>query len=226
MYSLILLSGGTGDRMRKKTPKQYLLLGGKPIIIHSLEKISEVAEIGEVVIVCRAGYEDYIKQLIEQYRIAGNFKFAQAGDSRQESVYNGLNLISNSSVIIHEAARPLVTCEDFKMLIENQNDNVIYGYPLNFTVAKAREKFEGILNRNEIINVQLPQKFDTDLIKRAHEWAKNGGKRFTDDSSLVYAYSGAEIEVIKGSSINIKITEPADLLIGEVLYKEYILGRR
>jgi len=224
MYSVVLLSGGKGRRMMKSVPKQYLLLAGKPIIMHSLERFDRCEQIDEIVIVCEEEFRSSLQLMLEQYNIETPVKYAPAGETRQASVYNGLKAVSGERVIIHEAARPFVTSDDIHRLIDEEEDNVMLGYPIAFTVLRGHEHVEGLLDRSELVNVQLPQKFITKTILEAHEKACAEGKQFTEDASMVHHYGIAPVKIIKGSEYNLKITESVDLLIGEIIYKECIVG--
>ena len=226
MVSLILLSGGKGTRMRKDLPKQYLLLAGKPIIMHSLERVGKIKKIDEIIIVCAEEYISYLQELIKKYNVKVNVKFALAGQTRQESVYNGLKCVSNSSVLIHESARPFVLKEEFEKLIEDESENITYGYSIPYTVAKGKDYFLDTLKREELVNIQLPQKFNTKTLIMAHEQAIKDEALFTEDASMLHKYSKDEIKILEGTSFNLKITEPIDLLIGELIYKEYIIRRK
>lgn len=226
MYSVVLLSGGKGSRMQETTPKQYLLLGGKPMIMHSLERVDQLSEVDEIILVCDLSYVDYLTQMINEYNITTKVVFATAGSTRQESVYNGLQKVSNKDVIIHEAARPFVKQEDFQKLIDAEGENVIFGYAIPFTVLKGHEVVEDLLNRSDLINVQLPQKFKMNDLMAAYQLAIRDGKIYTEDASLLFASGNKNIKIIKGTNYNIKITEPIDLLLGEIIYKNYILNRK
>lgn len=225
MTSLILLAGGKGTRMYQQTPKQYLLLAGKPVIVHSLERIEQIEEISDVIIVCSKEYINLLKEYISSYGLKKNIIFTDAGNTRQESVYNGLKLVKTKSVIIHEAARPFVKKNEFEKLINHEEENITFGIDIPFTVLKANEYVQEILIRKELINVQLPQKFNTNSLLLAHKMAINDQLLFTEDASLLHHYELGHVKVLKGSTYNLKITEPIDLLIGEIIYKEYILGR-
>jgi len=226
MFSAILLSGGRGKRMKKDMPKQYLLLAGKPIIMHSLERLDKLSEINEIIVVCEEEFKSSIQLMLKQYNIETNVIFAHAGTTRQESVYNGLKYVNNDKVIIHEAARPFATLNDFKRLIESESPNATLGYSIPYTVVKGSNIITDLLDRDELINVQLPQKFDTNVIRKVHENARVEKKLFTEDAGMVFHYTGLQVQVVNGSSFNIKITEAVDLLIGEIIYNEYIACRK
>lgn len=227
MYTLILLSGGSGSRMKKDMPKQYLLLAGKPVIMHTLERVDKIQEIEEIVIVCENQYVSNIQKMIEQYNIKKSIIFAMAGKTRQASVKSGLEKVHTENVILHEAARPFVSEEDFRTLIMDERENAIYGAPIPFTVLKGNDVVEGILNRSELVNVQLPQKFNTSSLKQAHELAEKDNMNFTEDASLLYYYYPEEkIGIHEGMDYNVKLTTPMDLILGEMIYKEYFARRK
>lgn len=227
MYTLVLLSGGRGTRMKKDIPKQYLLLAGKPVIMHILERIDKIKEITEVVIVCTDEYVSSIKMMLAQYNIAVSVKFARAGDTRQASVKSGLEFVTTDKVILHEAARPFVSEKDFIKLIEEPCENAMYGVTIPFTVIRGHETVEGILDRSELVNVQLPQKFDTEILREAHNRAAQEKKPFTEDAGLVhYYYPDIKIKICEGMDYNIKLTTSMDLITGEMIYKEYFARRK
>lgn len=227
MNSLVLLSGGIGTRMHNNIPKQYMLLAGKPIIMHTLERMDEIKNLKEVIIVCDKSYISNISFMIEQYNVKTPIRFAEAGKTRQESVLSGLKMVTTDNVIIHEAARPFVKVEDFNELIDIPETNAIYGAPIPFTVIRGGNYVEGLLNRSELVNVQLPQKFETKLLLDSHIKAAEEKMIFTEDASLVYYYyPSVKIRIIEGKEYDIKITTPTDLITGEQIYKEYFSGRR
>lgn len=226
MYTLLLLAGGKGTRMKNEIPKQFLLLAGKPIIMHTLERIEKVKGIEEIVIVCEEQYIEKIEEYKKDYRLKKKILYASAGKTRQESVYNGLKLIKENNIIIHEAARPFVNKSEFEAIINCEEDNVTYTYPIPYTVLKMQDEFiNGVLNREELVNIQLPQKFETKTLIEAHEKAIEEGKLFTEDASLVYNYTNKKIKTLKGSQYNLKITEPLDLILGEIIYKENLVRK-
>ena len=226
-YTFVLLSGGVGSRMHNSIPKQYMLLAGKPVIMHILEKIDSIDEICKIVIVCAEEYRASISMMIEQYGIKKTVVYADAGKTRQASVLSGLYKADSESVIIHEAARPFVTTDDYKRLINEESENAIMGIDIPFTVLKGHEYIEGLLTRSELVNVELPQKFNTKLLLDAHQRAEKEGLLFTEDASLLYYYrSDIKIRIVKGQDYNLKITTRMDMLTGEIIYDEIFMRRR
>ena len=128
------------------------------------------------------------------------------------------------SVVIHEAVRPLVTTEEFRSLITSPDENVMYGIPISFTVLRGHDYVEGLLDRHELVNVQLPQKFDRAKLLAAHEAARADGSSFTEDASLFVAKTTERVRILPGSERNVKITVPADIVMAEALYADF-LGR-
>ena len=219
MYTLVLLAGGKGTRMKKTLPKQYLLLAGKPIIMHTIERIEKIKEIKEIIIVCEEQYISKIEEYKKNYMITKKIRYAKAGKTRQESVHNGLELVETDSVIIHEAARPFVHKSEFEKLINCDEKNATYTYPIQFTVLKSKDnKISELLDRSELVNIQLPQKFETKSLLEAHRKAKEENRFFTEDANK-------EIQTITGTQYNLKITESLDLVIGEILYKENLIRK-
>lgn len=226
-YTLILLSGGVGSRMQNSIPKQYMLIAGKPMIMHVLERIDYIDEIKKIIIVCADEYQSSINLMLEQYGVRKLVKYAKAGKTRQESVLSGLRYVETDNVIIHEAARPFVAIEDYRELINEPCENAIIGTDIPFTVIKGHENVEGLLTRSDLVNVQLPQKFNTKRILSAHLKAQEDNKTFTEDASLLYCYNpDITIKIVKGKDYNIKITTRMDMLTGEIIYDEVFRRRK
>ncbi|HEX7197808.1 MAG TPA: IspD/TarI family cytidylyltransferase [Candidatus Limnocylindria bacterium] len=222
---MIVLAGGIGKRIGRPIPKQFLLLGGKPLLVHVLEKARALPEIERVVITCPASHLEETRQLIANHTFDERFRCIEGGASRQESVYNGLLALDGcESVLIHEAVRPLIGADTFQTLIGADDENVMYGIPIPFTVLKGREYVEELLSRDELVNVQLPQKFNAAALRAAHEAARGDGASFTEDASLFFRYGDGPVRILPGSDRNIKITVPADLIVAEALYADS-LGR-
>jgi 2-C-methyl-D-erythritol 4-phosphate cytidylyltransferase len=223
---MIILAAGFGERMGRPLPKQYALHGRKPIIMHTLEKAEKLDAVGAVVITCPPQYLDETRALLENHRLHKEFSCIEGGATRQASVLEGLRVLPDyDTVIIHEAVRPFVPLEEFEALIASEHANAIYGAPIPFTVLEGHGEVEGLLSRQDLINVQLPQKFDRKKLLDAHERAAAEGREYTEDASLLFDISDEHIAVLDGSDLNIKITHPADMIIGEAIYEQYVLGK-
>jgi 2-C-methyl-D-erythritol 4-phosphate cytidylyltransferase len=224
-FGMVVLAGGIGRRIGRPFPKQFLLLGGKPLLIHVLEKARAIPELERIVITCPAAHLDETAELLKNHRMGSRFECILGGGTRQESVYNGLTALEGlDSVVIHEAVRPLVTAAEFKALIDSPDENAMYGIPISFTVLRGHDYVEGLLDREELVNVQLPQKFDRAKLLAAHEAARAEGTQFTEDASLFVHHSGERVRILPGNERNVKITVPADIVMAEALYADF-LGR-
>ncbi|MBB4823653.1 2-C-methyl-D-erythritol 4-phosphate cytidylyltransferase [Sporosarcina luteola] len=226
MVSFILLAAGKGSRVEQKMPKQYVSIAGKPLLLHVLDKLTKIQEIDQLIICCELEYSGLIDTMIANHYPGLAYELIEGGATRQQSVWHGLQVCKNETVVIHEAARPFVRTKDFLRLIQDEMPNVIYGADIPFTVLKGKEFVEDVLKRDELVNVQLPQKFVTSRLKEAYKKALANKQEFTEDAGLFYTYCEAEkIKVLKGLQYNIKVTYPIDFLVGEVIYREYIVGR-
>jgi D-ribitol-5-phosphate cytidylyltransferase len=223
---MIVLAGGIGKRIGRPVPKQFLLLGGNPLIVHVLEKVRSLDRIEQVVITCPASHLEETRDLVANHGFGERFRCIEGGTTRQESVYRGLEALDGfESVLIHEAVRPLVTTEEFRALLDADDPNAMFGIPIPFTVLKGDEYVEDLLERSELVNVQLPQKFDAALLRQAHDAARRDAAHFTEDASLFFRYADAPVRILAGSERNLKITVPTDLVVAEALYADMV-GRR
>lgn len=226
MVSAILLAGGSGSRMQQSVPKQFLPLAGRPMILHTLERFEKIKDIDEVIVVCHAQYREKLVRDITSFALKKKYIVAVGGETRQQSTLIGLKAASNDCVILHEAARPFVTVSEFEVMIRDEAPTITYGISIPFTVSVTDgEKITGILDRSTLVNIQLPQKFERKQLLEAHKRAAKEGKIFTEDASLLYHYTGEAAKVLKGTPYNVKITDSVDLLTGEIIYKEHIIGR-
>ncbi|MCL1044128.1 2-C-methyl-D-erythritol 4-phosphate cytidylyltransferase [Shewanella electrodiphila] len=222
MTTLLLLNGGVGTRAKAGMPKQLVRVNGIPLFIYTLRVADELNEINKVVINSPKGWEEQIQTLISDYAIKTNIEFVDAGETRQESVYKMLSLVKSESVIIHESARPLVDKNDFKKLIASKSLNVSTVLNIPFTVLKKDCQSSLLtenLNRDELVNIQLPQKFDTNILKLVHNKYNASKQSFTEDASMLIA-EGEVVDTLYGQDKNFKVTTPQDIHLAE-----YILSK-
>ena len=230
--AVVYLAGGIGVRAQQGTAKQLAMLAGKPLMIHALEKMESVEEIDPIVIPCAKDVLEETETLLANWGYSPeNHIVIPGGETRQESVYVGLKYLEEKfpgieRVIIHEAARPFVTVQDFRRLIDCGHPNAILGAAIPFTVLKRNAEtntVSGVLNRSDLVNVQLPHIFSFAELLEAHEKARAEGNFYTEDASLLFAESAGEVEVLEGNELNLKLTYPSDYVIGESLYRNYVL---
>jgi 2-C-methyl-D-erythritol 4-phosphate cytidylyltransferase len=217
--SAIIPAAGSGSRYSKNRNKLLEHLCGKPVLIHTLEKISSIDEIKEIIICTSVDIIDEITSLVEKYSINKVTKIILGGETRQKSVYNGLKQCNHPDfVLIHDAARPLVEVETIfgAINLTKQKGSAVVAVPSKDTIKIADKdlKIVDTPDRKYLWNIQTPQIFKYNELVEAHEKFKN--TEVTDDSALLEK-NGKEIYLCSGSYKNIKITTSEDLLIAELL---------
>lgn len=215
--AVIIVAGGSGQRMEGDFPKQFMLLGGKPMLMHSIERFAQAFPLTRIIVAMNKSYLDHWEKLLKKYSFDIPHSVTPGGARRFDSVFNALAKIGNADVVaIHDGVRPLVSVELIKRTVY---DGMEYGaaIPVVKPIDSMR-RIEGmgsvIVDREEFRLVQTPQVFKSDIIINAY--AQTFTDEFTDDASVVEA-SGVNIYLCEGSYSNIKITFPADLAIAETL---------
>ncbi len=216
---VIIVAGGSGSRMQSTVPKQFLLLNGKPVLMHTIEAFHYTDAKPETIIVLPADFHDYWKQLCSDHHFSIPHQLVNGGETRFHSVKNGLDLIpdnTNSLVAVHDAVRPLTGKEIIDKSYEYalEHGNAVVAVKSRDSVRQLRDGVSACLLREEIYLVQTPQTFQSVQIKKAYAQAYDG--KFTDDASVVEEM-GEKINLIDGSYRNIKITFPEDIAIAELL---------
>jgi 2-C-methyl-D-erythritol 2,4-cyclodiphosphate synthase/2-C-methyl-D-erythritol 4-phosphate cytidylyltransferase len=227
--SAIIVAGGSGVRMHTSSKKQYLELEGTPILVHTLLAFTSSNLFDEIVVVLPK--EDILTwgEVLKKHLASSDIRFdiVAGGDSRQESVYNGIKSLGERSkvVAIHDGVRPFVSTKEIEAVIEaaKLSGASTLATKLNETIKRANwgEKvaLESI-DREALCATKTPQAFATNLIKKAHENAIKDGYLANDDCELLERM-GHKIVIIEGSSDNIKITTKEDLIIaGSILEKK------
>lgn len=224
MNSVIIVSGGSGSRMKSNINKQFLKLKNKEIVAHTIDKFYNNENIDEIILVIKKEEENYFNEnIIKKYNYK-NIKIAYGGKERQDSVYNGIKVLDekNEIVLVHDGARPFVTNEIINNSIKEAKEKnaVIVGVKVKDTIKiMNNNKIENTPNRETLISVQTPQTFRKEILEKAYIKAFKEKFYGTDDSSLVERL-GIEVFIVDGNYKNIKITTPEDLIIGEQFIKE------
>jgi 2-C-methyl-D-erythritol 4-phosphate cytidylyltransferase len=212
----IILASGNGSRVKMLNyPKQFFRLGGKPLIVHILEKMRMVKDINKLIITCVPNTVNEVISIVELYGIK-NYICVEGGSTRQESCKFGIEYVTTNRCMVHEGARPFLTVGFLNDLINTKGD-VVVPYTKNIQTVYNEETGK-YLNRDKVFQIQLPQVFDTNILKSAHNKAKQ--QLYNDDSSLVYGELKIKSKFINGLEENIKITTSLDLKIAEVIYEE------
>ena len=221
----IVLAAGSGKRMGTKVHKQYLLMGGKPVLYYSLRAFEDSKRIDEIILVCGAGEEDYCrKEIVEKYGISKARKIIPGGAERYDSVWNGLKETKEGYVYIHDGARPFVDEEIIERAYEcvSEHHACVAGMPSKDTVkiADSGNIVTATPDRSSVWIVQTPQVFDTELIRKAYALLMEKDEiSVTDDAMVAEQMLGASVRLFYGSYENIKITTPEDLESAEVFLK-------
>ncbi|MDD5901195.1 MAG: 2-C-methyl-D-erythritol 4-phosphate cytidylyltransferase [Lachnospiraceae bacterium] len=229
----IVLAGGKGTRMQSDIPKQYMELDGKPLLFYSLHAFEE-SSVDSVVLVTAEGGEEYCrKELVERYGFQKVTAIITGGAERYLSVWNGLQDLENQSVekrpdyvLIHDGARPLVTPELInRLLSETQNYGAcVAGMPVKDTIQMTDE--HGVITltpkRESLWIAQTPQAFEFSMVYDAYRQLMAEPEiQVTDDAMVVGLYHEVNIQMVRGSYSNLKITTPDDLVLAEALLKKH-----
>ncbi|MQY79466.1 MAG: 2-C-methyl-D-erythritol 4-phosphate cytidylyltransferase [Bacteroidetes bacterium] len=214
----ICLAAGLGVRMNHPIPKQFIRLLGKPIIAYSLETLEKVDEISRIIVVYNEDFRSMYEKMLNNYNLS-KCLLVKGSKTRRDSVWRGLQKVETEQVIIHEASRPFITVDFVQTLFKFPDEKAIVPViPISYTVSLGNKYMQGELDRSKLHNVQLPQLFDSAILKKAHELARKENHVATEDGMLVFRL-GKKVRFITGMENNIKITTPLDLIIAENLLK-------
>ena len=219
MDYIIIVAGGKGLRMGSDIPKQFLPIGGKPVLMRTLERFREYSEDIQIILVLPEAQQDYWHQLCQEYHFDVEYTLANGGQTRFHSVQNGLTKVPDDAigvVGVHDGVRPFPSIEVIRNCYTTAREKkaVIPVIPIVETVRHLEGEQSKTVPRDAYRLVQTPQTFDIQLLKAANRQPYNDG--FTDDASVVEAF-GYDITLVEGNRENIKITTPYDLKIAEVL---------
>jgi 2-C-methyl-D-erythritol 4-phosphate cytidylyltransferase len=229
MNTAIIAAAGTGARMASDRPKQFLLLAGTPIIFHTLKPFEQCDSIHEVIVVLPAQESAAFLSLAAKQGLRKLSRVVPGGATRADSVKRGLMAIRPPSagiVAVHDGVRPFVTPEEIAGTVAAAESEgaAILAAPVTDTIKQISGDGAGsrsivkTLDRQELRRALTPQCFRYELLRKAYDHADVDDPSLTDESSLVERI-GARVTVIEGSSRNIKITTPQDLLIAEAFLK-------
>lgn len=229
MYTAaIIVAGGRGTRMGNALPKQFLPLGGTPILMRTIEPFITCSRIDEIVVVVPMENITETKQLTAAFAPGKPVGVVPGGAKRQESVFQGLAALRPGCgvVVIHDAVRPFITASLIAECVETAErfGAATVARPIKETVKAVEDgKVVETLDRSKLWIAQTPQAFRAEIILRAHEQARLDGFLGTDDCMLVERL-GHPVHVIEGMDENIKITTPVDLSIAGVILTLYERG--
>lgn len=218
-----------------KPPKQFLSLGGVPILVHSLRAFAQVARISGIYVAVRKAEMDHVSSLIAAQQLSAAVRVVEGGDTRQESVSNALKQIQAADddiILVHDAVRPLIDPPTIDRTIDAaiKHGAAIVGLPAVDTIKQVTRTADGAIvtttiPREYVVQAQTPQGFRWSTLRRAFAEAEADGFLGTDESSVVER-SGAQVAVVMGSPANLKITQPSDLALAEFYLSHRDAGSR
>lgn len=227
MATALIFAGGTGRRMNTRSkPKQFLEIHGKPVIIYTLEHFEYHEEIESIVVVCVKDYMEELKGLLKRFGITKVQKIVPGGNTGHDSIYQGLQAMeefagADDIVLIHDGVRPLI---DEELITLNIDTVRKYGNAITCEADKESQvrSIDGktiseMPPRNQMYTAKAPQSFYYGDIKTMYERAEKDGIKSIDSAQLCSLYH-KELHMVKSTSNNVKITEPADFYICRALY--------
>ena len=211
----LIVAGGKGLRMNPNIPKQFLLLKGTPILMHTLQNFSHL---DEIILVLPKYQISFWEKLCTTHNFTIPHTITEGGKTRFHSVRNGLDRVDNNSIVaIHDGVRPLVSKNLINNLISEVKEGVggIPVVPIKDSIRKVDKEISTHVDRTNLYNVQTPQCFLSSEIKNAY--SQEYSEKFTDDAS-VFESNGGNIKTIIGEEKNLKITTKEDLKIASILF--------
>jgi 2-C-methyl-D-erythritol 4-phosphate cytidylyltransferase len=216
----ILVGGGSGSRMQQDIPKQFLLLDGKPVLMHTLEAFYQSEPRPEIVVVLNVDFHEYWEKLCKTHQFSIPHTLVKAGQERFFSVKNGLKLVKGKALVaIHDAVRPSIKKEKIEEAFSyaEVNGNAVLAIQSKDSVRLSDTKGNKALARELVYLIQTPQIFTSNVLQKAYQ--QEFRTSFTDDASVV-EHAGVAIHLVEGDPKNIKITYPEDLALAEVFLKQ------
>lgn len=216
----IIVAGGTGTRMGSAIPKQFLEVGGKPILYYSIKVFLEAFEDLKIILVLPLDYTDLGKEIIDAWFDKNRIRITAGGNTRFQSVKNGLSLIEEESVVfVHDAVRCLLTKELVKRCYEQaaETGSAIPVVATKDSVRLLTEEGNEALDRDKVMLIQTPQTFHSKILLPAFQIDYKD--QFTDEATVVESF-GMKVSLVEGEENNIKITRPLDLIVAEKILEE------
>ncbi|WP_184541627.1 2-C-methyl-D-erythritol 4-phosphate cytidylyltransferase [Mucilaginibacter sp. FT3.2] len=215
----IIVAGGSGTRMQSAVPKQFLLVNGLPVLMHTMLAFYNSAVKPDIILVLHANFHNYWSELCTQHSFTIPHTLVAGGETRFHSVKNGLDVINGNDdalIAVHDAVRPLTSAFVIQTsyLYAHEHGNAVAAVKSRDSVRQGTDKQSVSLLRDEIYLVQTPQTFKAGLLRKAYQ--QTFTPQFTDDASVVEQL-GVAIHLTEGSHQNIKITFPEDIAIAELL---------
>ncbi|HTS48345.1 MAG TPA: 2-C-methyl-D-erythritol 4-phosphate cytidylyltransferase [Bryobacteraceae bacterium] len=235
--SVILPAAGLGTRMGRTAPekagtsrKQFMLLEGSPILLHTIRKFVDTPEVAEIVVALRSEDMGWARDLLAAERFSKPVRLVEGGDSRQESVEHALATLGPGTelVAVHDAVRPFIEQPVLEKVFAEAAETgaaIVGIVPVDTVKQVHRNKIRQTIPRERLVLAQTPQVFRYDLLKQAFAKAREDNFTGTDESSLVERLDQVEVSVVMGSDRNIKITKPSDMDLARLFLAEEMAAR-
>jgi 2-C-methyl-D-erythritol 4-phosphate cytidylyltransferase len=217
--AVVIAAGGAGTRLGLRTPKQFLRVGGRAILVATVRHFVRHPAVAAIVVAAPRAHLERTRRLLRPLLRGGVgppvVRVVEGGAERQHSVWCGLQVVPADAelIVVHDAVRPFVTRALIDAVLDaaRQAGAAVCAVPVAETVKRVRDGFvEETLDRRGLWAVQTPQAFHADLLREAHDKARRDGVVGTDDAMLVERL-GHAVRVVQGASVNVKITTPEDL---------------
>ena len=210
--------------------KQFMLLEGSPILLHTIRKFASTPAVSEIVVALRPDDMDWVRELLGQENFGKPVRLVEGGDSRQESVEHALATLGPGTelVAVHDAVRPFIESSVLDKVFAEAEENgaaIVGIVPVDTVKQVHRNKIRQTIPRERLILAQTPQVFRFDLLKSAFAKAREDGFAGTDESSLVERLDQVEVSVVPGSDRNLKITKPSDMDLARLFLAEEMTAK-
>ena len=215
--TIIIVAGGNGTRMGAEIPKQFILLNGKPILMHTLQNFYAMDATTQLILVLPKSQFGVWEELKKTHKFAIPHELAEGGKTRFLSVKNGLAKVKNSDVVgVHDGVRPFVSNQVVNACFDaaNLRGAAVPAVPIVQSLRLLEDAGSQAIDRSNYRAVQTPQCFKTSVLKKAFQNADRTD--YSDDATVVEMF-GQKIELVEGNSENIKITTPIDLKLAELI---------
>ncbi len=215
-YFAIIVGGGSGSRMLSEVPKQFMLLRGRPVLMHTIEAFDKSDYNPEIIVVLNVDFHQYWENLCLLHNFSIPHKLVKGGTQRFDSVKNGIKAIKTKAIVaIHDAVRPLLSKQLIDRTFEEaeRSGNAVAAIKSRDSVRQNTGTHTIPLDREEIYLIQTPQTFSSEILKKAY--TQEYRNEFTDDASVAEKL-GIKINLIDGETRNFKITFPEDIRLAEI----------
>jgi 2-C-methyl-D-erythritol 4-phosphate cytidylyltransferase len=220
----VILGGGAGSRFKVTVPKQFLPLVDRTLIVHTIGAFQRTSAIDAILVVVPRGWESRCEADLQTHAFDKIIGVITGGETRQLSCWQALQYLKARPpriIVVHDAARPLVTEEMITVAIREGERGMTFGFKAKDTMVECREgAITKVLSRNEIYHIQTPQSFPFQTLCEAHDKALAAGVTDASDDAGLVLMSGKRVNVLPGDPRNIKITDPLDMKLAEYLLRE------